>query len=271
MKLKMTRTLTFSSGHRYWFEHLSEDENRTLFGEWASPFSHGHNYVLHVTVAGQVNASNGMIVNIKDIDLVLKTALLPQFINRSLNDEVLHFQTNAPTVENIMGFVWQEIFRIGLPSEVELCQIKLEETPTLYGEYDGMKTTITRVYEFAASHRLHAPALSEEENLRLFGKCNNPAGHGHNYVLEVTVSGTADPSSGMICSIDEIDKIVEERVVGRYDHKNLNEDIPEFADRATTSENVSIEIYSRLDGLLPAQLERVRLFETARNLFEVSR
>ena len=271
MTLRMTRTVTFSSGHRYWFAQLSEVENRILFGEWASPFSHGHNYTLHVTVEGQVDPMNGMIVNIKDIDAVLKTNLLPQFANRSLNDEVAHFGEYAPTVENLLAYIWAEIQRIGLPPEVTLTEIKLEEVPTLYGEFDGMKTTITRIYEFAASHRLHAPDLPLEENLRLFGKCNNPAGHGHNYVLEVTVSGEVDSKTGMICSIDDLDRIISERVVDRYDHRNLNEDIAEFAGRATTSENVSIEIFSRLEGALPAQLERVRLYETARNLFEVSR
>lgn len=271
MNLQMTRTLTFSAGHRYWFEHLGSEENKGLFGEWASPYNHGHNYTLHVTVDGEINATNGMIVNIKDIDTVLKTHLLPQFVNRSLNDEVGHFAKVAPTVENILAYIWQEIDRIGLPKEVQLRKLKLEETTTLYGEYDGMKTNLTRIYEFASSHRLDAPLLSKEENLKLFGKCNNPAGHGHNYVLEVTVSGVADSRTGMICSIDDLDREVAHRVVDRYDHKNLNEDIPEFAGKCTTSENVAVEIFNRLDGNVPAQLERVRLFETARNLFEVSR
>ena len=271
MTLSMTRSLTFSAGHRYWFAPLSEAENRGLFGQWASPFSHGHNYGLHVTVEGEVNVANGMIVNIKDVDAVIKAELLPQFANRSLNDEVEFFAEHAPTVENILSYTWSEINRIGLPQEVTMTHLKLEETSTLYGEFDGMKTSLTRIYEFAASHRLHAPALSQDENLKLFGKCNNPAGHGHNYVLEVTVSGTPNEQTGMICSLDDIDSIVNERVVDRYDHRNLNEDISEFSGRATTSENVAIEIFSRLESHLPAQLERIRLYETARNMFEVCR
>ncbi len=271
MTTRMTRTLTFSAGHRYWFSHLAEAENRKMFGPWASPFSHGHNYVLHVTVEGEVNQANGMIVNIKDVDAVLKSQLLPQVVNRSLNDEVQHFATHAPTVENILGYIWSEIQRIGLPVEAHLKEIKLEETSTLYGEYDGMRTTLTRIYEFAASHRLHAPALSQEENLKLFGKCNNPNGHGHNYILEVTVSGEPEAQTGMICSIDELDAVVNQQVVDRYDHRNLNEDVPEFSGRATTSELVSMEIFARLKDNVPAQLERVRLYETARNMFEVRR
>lgn len=270
MRLRMTRTVAFSSGHRYWFAEKSTAENRALFGEWASPFSHGHNYSLDVTVEGEVNPSNGMIVNIKDVDTVLKNQLLPQFVNRSLNDEVPFFATHSPTVENILGYIWSEIARTGLPAEAELVHLKLTETPTLYGEFDSMNTSLTRIYEFAASHRLHAPALSEEQNLALFGKCNNPNGHGHNYLLEVTVTGEPDATTGMLCSIDALDEVVQREVVERYDHRNLNEDVPEFKGRATTSEIVAIEIFERLGPNVPAKLRRVRLYETARNMFEVS-
>src|SRR5207244_4052673 len=88
--------------------------------------------------------------------------------------------------------------------------------------------TLTRTYEFAASHRLHVPTLTDEQNVELFGKCNNPAGHGHNYVLEVTVQGEPDPRTGMMADLETLDRIVEELVVDRYDHKHLNVDIPEF-------------------------------------------
>lgn len=268
---KMTRRLSFSAGHRYWFAHLSGAENKALFGPWASPFSHGHNYVLDVEVEGVVTDSTGMIVNIKDVDAVLKAQLLPQFINRSLNDQVSHFATQAPTVENILSYIWSEIIRIGLPQECTLTALKLEETPLLYGEFDGMTTSLTRIYEFAASHRLHAPALPQSQNDALYGKCNNPAGHGHNYVLEVTVSGQPDAQTGMLCSIDDLDKAVDTLVVNRYDHKNLDVDVPELKGTITTSENVSQMIFKTLDGNLPARLERVRLWETARNMFEVTR
>jgi 6-pyruvoyltetrahydropterin/6-carboxytetrahydropterin synthase len=145
--------------------------------------------------------------------------------------------------------------------------------PLLYGELtlDPRKMTITRVYEFAAAHRLHSPSLSHEENLALFGKCNNEAGHGHNYLLEVSVEGEPDPVTGMMVDLEALDNTIEELVVERYDHKNLNVDLPEFTDRPTSSEVLTQEIYARLDGRLPAPLVRVRLHETARNIFEVTK
>ena len=269
MKVSMTRKVSFSSGHRFWFDHLSEQENRNLFPGWGSPYNHGHNYVLDVTVIGDVNPDTQMVVNIKDVDKVLKQNLVPQFAQKSINDEVPYFKTKAPSLENMLPYLWNEIQRIGLPKEVTLTNLKLEELPNFYGEYDGMKTTITRIYEFAAAHRLHVPSLSDEKNIELFGKCNNEAGHGHNYLLEVTVSGALDEKTGMICSILDVDKAVSLEVVDRYDHKNLNCDIPEFENRATTSEAIAETIFQRLDGKIPATLERIRLHETSRSVFEV--
>jgi 6-pyruvoyltetrahydropterin/6-carboxytetrahydropterin synthase len=269
MRESMTRKIGFSSGHRYWFAKKTDQENKSLFGNWGSKYNHGHNYVLDTTVAGDVNELNGMIVNIKDIDVILKNRLLPQFANRSINDEIPRFESVAPCLENLLLYIWHEILAAGLPSEVELTNIKLEEMPSLYGEYDGMKTTITRTYEFAASHRLHVPSYSPEKNLELFGKCNNEAGHGHNYLLEVTVSGEPHPTTGMLCSIDDLDAAVHREVVDRYDHKNFNYDIPEFENCPTTSEFVARVIYQRLQNSVPATLERIRLHETARNIFEV--
>lgn len=267
----LTRKISFSSGHRYWLASRSESENRDLFGPWASPFNHGHNYVLWVSARGPVDESNGMVVNIKWIDDVLKERVIARFDQKSINDEVEGFVDRSPSLENLLLYFRDELR--GLPGGVETTHLKLEETPLLYGEWSGETdmVTITRIYEFAASHRLDVPALGHDENMRLFGKCNNPNGHGHNYVLEVTVSGVIDPVTGMSVDLETLDSVCEQEVVGRYDHKNLDLDIPEFAGRNTTSEVVAAEIFGRLEGAVPGRLERVRLFETARNVFEVSR
>jgi 6-pyruvoyltetrahydropterin/6-carboxytetrahydropterin synthase len=269
--MKMTRRVTFSAGHRYWINSLSEPENRERFGEWAHPFNHGHNYVLEVTVGGSVDPETGMVINIKRIDDVLKAEIVRPFDQRSLNDEVEHFQTRSTSLENVIGYIAQVLGK-KLPPEATLTHLKLEEMPTLWAELDleTRRMTLTRTYEFAASHRLNAPALSHERNLELYGKCNNPAGHGHNYVLEVTVEGSPDPQTGFLCDLAALDSAVNEAVVDRYDHRNLDVDIPEFQGRITTSEIVAREIFDRLVGVVPAKLARVRLFETARNVFEVS-
>lgn len=272
-EVKMTRRVTFSSGHRYWDLDASAEENRERYGRWASPYNHGHNYVLDVTVAGPVDPAHGMVVNIKRIDDVVRAEIVEPFDGRSLNDEVPHFRNLAPSLENLLMYIRDVLSALELPGPVRLTHLRLEEMPTLFAELDLTKTamnlSLTRTYEFAASHRLHSEALSQEENLRLFGKCNNPAGHGHNYVLEVTVAGEPDPATGMLASLEEIDAAVNVRVVDRYDHRNLNVDLPEFAGKNTTSEVVAQEIFRALDGHLPAKLARVRLYETARNVFEV--
>ena len=129
---------------------------------------------------------------------------------------------------------------------------------------------LTSRYRFSASHRLDTPALSPAENRRLYGKCNNPHGHGHDYVLEITVDGPVD-QDGQVVNREALDAVVRERVLARLDHKNLNVDIPELAGLVTTTENVATLVQRALaEGwTLPARLSRVRISETARNAFEL--
>ncbi|HMD97548.1 MAG TPA: 6-carboxytetrahydropterin synthase [Terriglobia bacterium] len=138
---------------------------------------------------------------------------------------------------------------------------------------------LTRRYRFSASHRLHNAALSASENARLYGKCNSPFGHGHNYALEVTVAGPIDPASGMVYDLVALDGAVERKVLEPFDTSYLNLDVDAFQNQVPTTENVCIEIFNRLrdqigqtgqmaDGALPARLARVRLEETSSNFFE---
>jgi 6-pyruvoyltetrahydropterin/6-carboxytetrahydropterin synthase len=131
-----------------------------------------------------------------------------------------------------------------------------------------MKLLLSRRYRFSASHRLHSPQLGEEENRRVYGKCNNPYGHGHNYVVEVGVSGPVDPASGMIANLADLDAFVEREVIEPFDHKYLNEELAEFRESVPTAENICIEIFKRLRRFPRARLERVRVEETGLNSFE---
>jgi 6-pyruvoyltetrahydropterin/6-carboxytetrahydropterin synthase len=133
---------------------------------------------------------------------------------------------------------------------------------------DAPHVELGRRYRFAASHRLHSPQLSEEENWRVFGKCNNPYGHGHNYILEVSLSGKIDPATGMIANLADLDAFVECRVLEEFDHHSLNEDVAAFREKVPTTENLCIEIFRRLQGFPHAKLERVRIQETGNNSFE---
>ncbi|MDR3764733.1 MAG: 6-carboxytetrahydropterin synthase [Acidobacteriota bacterium] len=131
-----------------------------------------------------------------------------------------------------------------------------------------MKVHLTRRYLFSASHRLHQLALSDAQNRAVYGKCNNPHGHGHNYFLEVTVSGPLDPVTGMVCDLGELDAAVRRLVLDPFDHTNLNL-LPVFSAAVPTTENLTLEIARRLHRAgLPAHLEGVRIEETANNSFE---
>ncbi len=122
---------------------------------------------------------------------------------------------------------------------------------------------VTRRVEFSASHFYHNPQLSPEENRRLFGKCNNPNGHGHNYVLEVTVAGEIDPKTGMVVDLKDLKKLLEREVLEVVDHRCLNKEIPEFATTIPTTENIAIQIWNWLAPQVTAgKLHRVRLYET---------
>ena len=101
-----------------------------------------------------------------------------------------------------------------------------------------MKAHLTRRYLIAASHRLHSDAFSDEENQSVYGKCNNPHGHGHNYAVEVTVSGQVDPRTGMVCNLVDLDRCCKREIIDRFDHQNLNL-LPEFADEVPTTENLA--------------------------------
>lgn len=136
---------------------------------------------------------------------------------------------------------------------------------------------LTRVYRFSSSHRLHAPALTDEENCRVYGKCNNPYGHGHDYVLEVTIAGPPDPVTGRLLPLSRFDALVREAIINPMDRRDLNTEVAEFADLVPTTENLAVVTARRLLAYwktgLPrpaARLFRIRIHETPNNIFEIS-
>ncbi len=131
-----------------------------------------------------------------------------------------------------------------------------------------MKAHLTRRYMFSASHRLHSEEFTAQKNREVYGKCNNPHGHGHNYTVEVTVSGPVDNGTGMVCNLVDLDSIMHKEVVERYDHQNLNL-LPEFGKLVPTTENLCVAIYDRVKSAFDkAHLEKVRIEETMMNSFE---
>jgi 6-pyruvoyltetrahydropterin/6-carboxytetrahydropterin synthase len=131
-----------------------------------------------------------------------------------------------------------------------------------------LKAHLTRRYMFSASHRLHSNQMSAEENRATYGRCNNPYGHGHNYTVEIAVSGPVDNRTGMVCNLAGLDAFVRAEILDRYDHQNLNL-LPEFANEVPTTENLCIAIYKIVKrGFHHAHLEKVRIEETMMNSFE---
>lgn len=264
--LYLSRRIDFSAMHSYRVSSWSDERNRKVFGLCSNPSGHGHDYKLEVMVKGELNKNSGIVVNTVDIKDIVGGLVDRELDGKFLNKEHPHFITHIPTTENLVEYLWNAISNN--LTDCALSRLRLHENPTLYTEKEeGKMVRLTRKYHFSAAHRLHSDHLSDEENVRLFGKCNNPYGHGHNYYLEVTVDGVPDPITGMITDLGYLDEIVESIVLSKFDHKHLNLDMNEFDGLNPTSEVVAKVIYDMLSPYI-ANLYKIGLWETEKNYFE---
>jgi 6-pyruvoyltetrahydropterin/6-carboxytetrahydropterin synthase len=267
----LTKRLEFCASHRYHNPAWSDQRNQAVFGKCNNPHGHGHNYLLEVTVAGAVDPVTGMVVNLYDLKQVLEQVLV-EFDHKNLQQDTPYFTGRIPTTENLAVVLWDRIAK--QLQGACLTTLRLFEEEDLSVDYEGRRVgnasevCLTRRYRFAAAHRLHTEALSEPENRRVFGKCNNPNGHGHNYTLEVTVRGEIVSETGMVTDLDRLDRTVEERVLRRFDHQHLNFD-EAFAGKTTTGENLVVLLWDLLEKAVPAgTLHKIGLIETRDNYFE---
>jgi 6-pyruvoyltetrahydropterin/6-carboxytetrahydropterin synthase len=269
----LTRIVEFEASHRYWNPEFSEGENHRIFGKCVSPYGHGHNYVLRVTLSGQVDPKTGMVINIKELDRILKE-VSSEFDHKFINLDHPAFSTRIPTTENLAAYIRDRIEEKLLSQNglYRLFRVTLYEEPTLYADVFGGEgrtmASLTKTFGFSAAHRLHSTALSEEENQMIFGKCNNPHGHGHNYELEVTVQGEIDSRTGMIFDLARLMQIVQEEIIDRFDHKHLNEDTAEFRSLNPTGENIVKVMWDLLKPKLANHLTKIGLWETPKSYFE---
>jgi len=269
----LTRLVEFEASHRYWQPAFSAEENQRLFGKCVSPYGHGHNYTLRVTLSGQVDLHTGMVINIKELDRILKE-VSAEFDHKFINFDHPAFQDRIPTTESLASYMRDEIEN-KLQAEGKrhtLSRVTLYEEPTLWADAFGGEgrhmVSLTKTFSFSAAHRLHSPVLSDEENQVVFGKCNNLHGHGHNYELEVTVTGEIDPPTGMIMDLGLLMQTVQEEVIERFDHKHLNEDTIEFRSLNPTGENIVKVVWDLLKPKLGTSLTKIGLWETPKNFFE---
>lgn len=266
--LYLTRKITFSAAHVCRHPGWSDARNRRFYGKCATGTGHGHDYVCELTVKGRVAPETGIVVNLVDIKAALQSVIEP--LDRThLNADHPVFRERVPTTETLTRVLWRRLFP--LVQDCELDRLCVRENRARSVEYAGEDAMmyVTRRVEFNAAHRLHSPMLSDEENARIFGKCNNPNGHGHNYALEVTVCGPVDERTGTVIELARLDRIIQNEIVDRYDHKNLNTDFEEFASVNPTSEEFARMIWHRLaPHFTRPALYRVRLVETSNNVFE---
>lgn len=223
---------------------------------------------LRVMITGPVDNVTGYVGNISDIDRVCRARLIPE-----LRRGLCEWPTNLASVACAMRDLWP-IARDNLQETGPLSALTLRPTPyfelTIERGNESM-VSLTESFEFSASHRLYTASLSEEENRRLFGKCANPNGHGHNYVLEVTVAGSPDAQTGTLISLSTLEETVNRHVIDRFDHKYLNLDCDEFASLNPSVENIARVVWEKLAGkLTPSQLTRVRVWETPKTFAEYS-
>lgn len=223
-------------------------------------------WVLRLTVEGPVDPQTGYMCDIRAIDAHLRGQVVPELMR--------HVTSPDPSsVEAAMLAAWP-IAQQARPEGGEVVKLELVASPFLrFFVLDGEKgmVSVTQSFEFAAAHRLYCADLSDEENLRIFGRCSNPNGHGHNYVLEVTVTGEPDATTGKVLDLADMHTAVSERVLSRFDHKHLNLDCPDFATQNPSVENIARVIWQRLEGAFDrAKLATVRVWETAKTSAEYS-
>lgn len=208
---------------------------------------------------------SGMVVNLATMKEELRRRVVAPLSGR-LPDGA--GGRGARSVEELARGIWSMLG--GSLAGRPLARLRLAGGPAAAEYRGGEDVDVTRTYEFSASHRLHAASLPDEENVRVFGKCNNPAGHGHNYVLEVTLRGRPG-AEGTVARAADVDRVVNEAVVERWDHRHLNVDLPEFAAVNPTAEEIARVAWERLErplAAIGARLARIKLRETERNHVE---
>lgn len=265
LMVELTRTIRFCLTGRG--ELLEGHPASNTFAGWPGMAGLGRYYELKLTCEGQPDPQTGYFINIKQMDQAVRSHALPLIAQAIRQDAQLGSMV-------ALGKLMQQILAVlqpTLPGRVVNVCLQLTPFLSLTIEGNSMETVIlAHRYEFAAAHRLHVPQLSEEKNRDIFGKCNNPAGHGHNYELEVSVRLPIS-SDGSLSAIDQLDQMVDEQVIERLDHKHLNMDVPEFESLNPSVEHIAKVIHGWMtsalqesNALSKAELEAVTVWETGK-------
>ena len=264
----ITRRFHFCASHRYWVSDWSEEQNRRVFGNRTTPYGHGHNYMLDVTLRGPIDRETGMVINLSEVKRIVGS-VVERFDHKFLNADLPYFENMQPTAENLSRLFWQ-LIEPGLPDGTYLHRIRLYTTPSVFAEFHGAEDAVfCKTFTFSATHRLHSPLISDERNAKVYGKCNNPNGHGHNYELTVYVRQAPDPVTGMTMPMVELDRTVREFLSGNLEGRRLDKEVPFFEERPATSENILAFVHQELKQKLGQCLWKLKLKETTNNFFEI--
>ncbi len=257
----------------YWFEfsaarrtmslHLSEQENARFFGKATS--IHGHNYRARLTFRTEKLTGEIPVVRFEEVDACLRS-LHSELDHRYLNQEVAGLKDRPMTTESLAGYIYQRV-----NSSLALHRVRLHERDDFFAEVWNEKTVLLGMQmPFNAAHRLHTTPLSDAENAKLFGKCNNLHGHGHRYLTETTIGGEYDKRSGTLRDFVTFKKAIEESLKPWQD-RHLDLETEDFRDAPSTGENIVRALWPKIDNRLDQQLVRLRLWETANNRFTLRR
>ncbi len=257
----------------YWFEFsaarktmsplLSGEENTRLFGPATSP--HGHNYRARFTFRTKKLDPEVPLVRYDAIDGCL-CSLRDELDHRCLNQDVAGLKNRPITTESLAGYLYERVNAM-----MPLHRVRLHEREDFFSEvWDDDAVFLGMRVAFNAAHRLQAVALSDAENAALYGKCNNPLGHGHRYLTETTVGGEYDRRSGTLYDFVEFRRAIEESLVPWRD-RHLDLETEDFRDVPSTGENIVSALWPKIDSRLGQQLVRLRLWETANNRFTLRR
>jgi 6-pyruvoyltetrahydropterin/6-carboxytetrahydropterin synthase len=252
----------FSAARRTMSPRLSAEENARLFGPATS--THGHNYRTRLTFRSQRLDEKGPLVGYDAIDACLR-ALHAELDHRYLNEEVVGLKDRPITTESLARYIYERVNTM-----MPLHSVRLHERDDFFAEAWDKIVFLGLQMSFHAAHRLHAAALSEAENSKLYGKCNNPSGHGHGYLTEATVGGEYDARSGTLYDFVALKNAIEESLEPWRD-RHLDLETEDFRDTPSTGENIVRALWPKIDNRLGQRLVRLRLWETPNNRFTLRR
>ncbi|RYZ66048.1 MAG: hypothetical protein EOP05_19715 [Proteobacteria bacterium] len=274
----IARRRTFSTAHFYEQKKFTPEQNRAVFGACYTPYGHGHNYTLEMFVEGPIDSETGLVVNVTDLDVILKK-VTADFDHHHISFDVPAFKDVVPTTENLVSYFFKEIeTSLGtLHPTLKLNRIRLFETDEIWAEARSASNVessndqaagfeVTRQLVIRSIHHLENTAWSPEENRRVYGICYGT--HGHHYKIQVTCRGPLNETTGLAVDRSKLDEILEREIRSKYDGVDLNK---RFAN--TSCEALAVEFHKILEPRLKHELKggalvKIGVQETRKNYFE---